>query len=112
MYAILLLDINVCFKLYLTFFAISLIQKHEICVVCYYSSPNFLSQKSKQIPGDQATQGINRKLTVLIEELMPGELYHFQFYTTAHGVKSENVSLSSRTSQCFHMTNILYQPGF
>ncbi|KAK8376280.1 hypothetical protein O3P69_008762 [Scylla paramamosain] len=54
-------------------------------------------KKSKQISGDQATQGINRKLTVLIGELMPGELYHFQFYTTAHGVKSENVSLSSRT---------------
>ncbi|KAG0729552.1 Tyrosine-protein phosphatase 10D [Chionoecetes opilio] len=54
-------------------------------------------KQSKEIPGDQATEGINRKLTVLIGELMPGELYDFQFYTTAHDVKSENVSLSSRT---------------
>nr|XP_045582718.1 tyrosine-protein phosphatase 10D-like isoform X1 [Procambarus clarkii] len=54
-------------------------------------------KKSKEIPGDQATEGINRKLTVLIGELMPGELYSFQIYTTAHGVNSENVSLSSRT---------------
>ncbi|XP_071530896.1 tyrosine-protein phosphatase 10D-like isoform X2 [Panulirus ornatus] len=54
-------------------------------------------KKPKVIPGDQATEGINRKLTVLIGELMPGELYNFQIYTTAHGVTSENVSLSIRT---------------
>ncbi|KAK8744117.1 hypothetical protein OTU49_001005 [Cherax quadricarinatus] len=54
-------------------------------------------KKSKEIPGDQATEGINRKLTVLIGELIPGELYNFQIYTTAHGVISENISLSSRT---------------
>ncbi|XP_042228695.1 tyrosine-protein phosphatase 10D-like isoform X1 [Homarus americanus] len=54
-------------------------------------------KKLKEIPGNQATEGINRKLTVLIGELMPGELYNFQIYTTAHGFNSENVSISSRT---------------
>lgn len=59
----------------------------------------FSFQKSKEIPGNQATEGIERKLTILIGELMPGELYHFQVYTTAHEVNSKVVELSSRTSE-------------
>ncbi|KAK3875168.1 hypothetical protein Pcinc_019949, partial [Petrolisthes cinctipes] len=58
-------------------------------------TPN--KKKSKEIPGDQATEGIDRKLTVLIGELMPGELYHFQFYTTAHGVNSNTTNITNRT---------------
>lgn len=73
---------------------------HKILVIIFilqYIPSWLLSQKSKEIPGDQATEGINRKLTVLIGELMPGELYHFQFYTTAHGVTSNTTKLTSRT---------------
>ncbi|ROT62360.1 Tyrosine-protein phosphatase 10D [Penaeus vannamei] len=54
-------------------------------------------KKSKEIPGTQATEGIERKLTILIGELRPGELYHFKVYTTAHEVNSKDVELSSRT---------------
>ncbi|XP_047492144.1 tyrosine-protein phosphatase 10D-like isoform X1 [Penaeus chinensis] len=54
-------------------------------------------KKSKEIPGTQATEGIERKLTILIGELRPGELYHFQVYTTAHEVNSKVAELSSRT---------------
>ncbi|XP_042885464.1 tyrosine-protein phosphatase 10D-like [Penaeus japonicus] len=51
----------------------------------------------KEIPGNHATEGIDRRLSILVDEMMPGELYHFQIYTTAHEVNSEVVELSSRT---------------
>ncbi|XP_066970331.1 tyrosine-protein phosphatase 10D-like [Macrobrachium rosenbergii] len=54
-------------------------------------------KKSKEVSGTQATEGIERKLTVLVGELRPGELYNFEIYTTAHNVKSETVTLSLRT---------------
>ncbi|XP_066970280.1 tyrosine-protein phosphatase 10D-like isoform X2 [Macrobrachium rosenbergii] len=53
-------------------------------------------KKSKEVPGTQATEGIERKLTVLIEDLRPGELYTFEIHTTAHNVDSETVTLSIR----------------
>ncbi|XP_069999561.1 tyrosine-protein phosphatase 10D [Penaeus vannamei] len=51
----------------------------------------------KEIPGSHATEGIDRKLSIVVDKLMPGELYHFKIYTTAHEVNSEVVELSSRT---------------
>lgn len=59
----------------------------------------FLYQHFKEIPGSHATEGIDRRLSIVVDELMPGELYHFQIYTTAHKVNSEVVELSSRTSK-------------
>ncbi|XP_063610060.1 tyrosine-protein phosphatase 10D-like [Penaeus indicus] len=51
----------------------------------------------KEIPGSHATEGIDRRLSIVVEDLMPGELYHFQIHTTAHDVNSEVVELSRRT---------------
>ncbi|XP_068211169.1 tyrosine-protein phosphatase 10D-like isoform X2 [Palaemon carinicauda] len=53
-------------------------------------------KKSKEVPGTQATEGIERKLTVLIEDLRPGELYNFEIHTTAYNVDSDIVTLSIR----------------
>ncbi|XP_076062887.1 protein tyrosine phosphatase 10D [Oratosquilla oratoria] len=52
---------------------------------------------TKVIPGDKATEGIDRKLSILIGELFPGDLYIFEIFTFAHGVQSEKVSMSTRT---------------
>uniref|UniRef100_A0A6A7G6Z0 protein-tyrosine-phosphatase n=2 Tax=Hirondellea gigas TaxID=1518452 RepID=A0A6A7G6Z0_9CRUS len=52
---------------------------------------------SKKIPGSQATEGISRKLSVLIGELKPGHIYNFEIYTTANTLNSDKFVLTTRT---------------
>ncbi|XP_047739809.1 tyrosine-protein phosphatase 10D-like, partial [Hyalella azteca] len=52
---------------------------------------------SKQIPGSQATEGISRKVSALIGELLPGHLYNFEVFTTANGLSSDRLQLTTRT---------------
>lgn len=54
---------------------------------------------SKEVSGDKATEGINRKVSILIGELRPGELYNFEIFTTAHHIESERVTAAERTSK-------------
>ncbi|CAL4061233.1 unnamed protein product, partial [Meganyctiphanes norvegica] len=51
----------------------------------------------KYVPGSQATEGIHRKLSVLVGDLMPGETYTFEVYTTSHGISSEKKNFTTRT---------------
>ena len=56
------------------------------------------------MPGDQATEGSERKVSILIGELMPGELYNFEIYTSAHRIRSEKVKAAERTSESWEFT--------
>ena len=58
-----------------------------------------LSQASKKISGSQATEGISRKVSVLIGDLKPGDKYVFDIYTTANGLNSDMLRLATRTSK-------------
>ena len=51
----------------------------------------------KEIPGNAQTEGIGRKLGVLIEDLHPGVEYMFEITTEAHALRSETVRTSIRT---------------
>ncbi len=41
----------------------------------------------KQIPGDVQTEGIGRRIDVVIGELHPGVDYMFEITTEAHGLR-------------------------
>ena len=53
----------------------------------------------KMVPGSQATEGISRKVSVSVNELIPGELYMFQVATTSNGLSSNSTLLKTRTSE-------------
>lgn len=51
----------------------------------------------KEIDGDVETEGIGRRIDVVIGDLHPGVDYMFEIMTEAHGLRSETVRTSVRT---------------
>ena len=59
----------------------------DIYYVKWYPLSNPEDIRIKTIPGDIETEGIGRKITVLIEELHPGVDYMFEITTEAHNLR-------------------------
>lgn len=65
--------------------------------VKWYPLSNPDDFRIKEISGDAETEGIGRKLAVLIEDLHPGVDYMFEIITEAHDLRSDTVRTSIRT---------------
>ena len=63
----------------------------------------FIFQLSKEIPGNWSTEGIDRKLSINIQQLFPGEKYNFEILTTAFNINSERFKIQARTRK-FHLS--------
>lgn len=53
-------------------------------LVKWYRPSNPEDIRVKEIPGDVTTEGIGRKISVLVQELHPGVDYMFEITTEAH----------------------------
>ncbi len=69
----------------------------EVYHIKWYPFSNPDDIRVKQIPGDVQTEGIGRKVGVLIGQLHPGVDYLFEITTEAHRLKSETVRKRVRT---------------
>jgi len=65
--------------------------------VTWFPVDNEEDISTKEIRGDVETEGINRVVKVLIENLRPGVSYHFEIKTTSHNQKSQTVQTTIRT---------------
>lgn len=64
--------------------------------ISYHSTSQQENESSKQILSN-GTEG--DKITVIISELKPGDLFKFKFYTESYGLRSEPYILEVRTSK-------------
>lgn len=69
----------------------------DVYHIKWYPLSNPEDVRLKQIPGDVETEGIGRKIAVLVQELHPGVDYMFEITTEAHNLRSDTVRTSVRT---------------
>jgi cadherin 5 type 2 (VE-cadherin) len=69
----------------------------DMYYIKWYPQSNPDDLRTKELAGDVATEGIGRKVAVVIGDLHPGVQYTFEMATEAHGMRSTTVTQSVRT---------------
>ncbi|XP_015786402.1 tyrosine-protein phosphatase 10D [Tetranychus urticae] len=80
----------------ITFKLVTPLGRVDYYIIVYNTVREPTQQNSKQVPAGNNTR-VGTLVTIVIDELTPGDMYSFRFYAVSHNLRSEGIGVQTRT---------------